>query len=188
MENSFVKCADDVQPCVSVVTKKTWRLVKIENEAPEKASQPVAHLLTSQKNKERRAARHRRSAWLFHASLSLSLLLIFIQFAMSERGGAVRRRGRGFGARGGFKRQHASEQEYQQDGEGASGAADEAPEIKALREKYGSSVSTVQAVFPEWDDESTLFALGEANGSVELAISRIAEGERAWNVSTCPCS
>lgn len=93
---------------------------------------------------------------------------------MAERG-APRRRHRGFGARGGFKRQHQAEG-------AAAGATEEdfeSPELKSLRQKHGEHVSTVLAVFPDWDDESVLFALSEAGGSVELAISRIAEGESA---------
>lgn len=89
---------------------------------------------------------------------------------MSERG--VRRRGRGFGARGGFRARPQSN--------AAAAPAEEleAPEVKSLRSKHGDDLSTVQAVFPDWDDESVLFALSEAGGSVELAISRMAEGGR----------
>lgn len=89
--------------------------------------------------------------------------------SMADRG--VRRRGRGFGARGGFKRTHNTHSEPEDDFEG--------PEIKQLREKHGESVSLVQAVFPDWDEVSVLYALAEAGGSVELAISRIVEGEKA---------
>lgn len=87
---------------------------------------------------------------------------------MADRG-TVRRRGRGFGARGGFKRQQQREDEVEEQ-------QNEAPEVKSLREKYGPSVESVQAVFPDWDEVSVLYALSEAHGSVELAISRIVEG------------
>ena len=52
----------------------------------------------------------------------------------------------------------------------------ESPEVAALRQKYGSELPLVQAVFPDWDEESILFALSEASGQAEVAITRIAEG------------
>lgn len=88
---------------------------------------------------------------------------------MADRG--VRRRGRGFGARGGFKRQQQREDEA-----GAPDLQNEAPEVTHLREKHGESVSPIQAMFPDWDEVSVLYALGDAGGSVELAISRILSG------------
>lgn len=54
---------------------------------------------------------------------------------------------------------------------------EETEEVAALRQKYGEELSLVSPLFPEWSSEDILIALGEANGSAELAIARIAEGE-----------
>lgn len=85
---------------------------------------------------------------------------------MAERG--VRRRGRGFGARGGFKRQQQTHDEPQSEFE--------SPELRQLREKHGDAVELVQAVFSDWDEPSVLYLLSETGGSVDTAINRIVEG------------
>jgi hypothetical protein len=54
--------------------------------------------------------------------------------------------------------------------------AEEAPEIAALRQKHSDALSSVKAIFPEWDDESLLMALSEASGQPEVVIGRIADG------------
>lgn len=84
-------------------------------------------------------------------------------------------RGRGRG-RGGYR--GSGRGGYGSNRAAASAAAgpQEAPEVAALRQKYGDELPLVQAVFPDWDDESILFALGEAAGQAEVAITRIAEG------------
>ena len=95
----------------------------------------------------------------------------------ASRGG----RGRG-GSRGGYRGAN---------GRGGSGAGShhrnvagagpqESPELAALRQKYGEELPLVQAVFPDWDEESILAALSEAAGQAEVAITRIAEGELSY--------
>lgn len=57
-------------------------------------------------------------------------------------------------------------------------APEESPEIKALKAKYGKDkLATLKEIYPAWSDDDLLMTLQEANGSVEIAVTRIAEGE-----------
>lgn len=53
---------------------------------------------------------------------------------------------------------------------------EETDEVRSLRSKYSSQLSTAKELFPDWTDEDILFALQEANGDVEVAIVRMSEG------------
>ncbi|KAG9005647.1 hypothetical protein FRB93_009573 [Tulasnella sp. JGI-2019a] len=55
----------------------------------------------------------------------------------------------------------------------------ESPEIKALRQKYGAKLTTLQEIYSTWSDEDLLTLLGEVNGNVDTAAERIAEGRVA---------
>lgn len=55
-------------------------------------------------------------------------------------------------------------------------AAEESPELKALREKYGGKLGGLKEMFPNWNDEDLLSVLAEVNGNVDTAAGRIAEG------------
>ncbi|KAG8909014.1 hypothetical protein FRB99_000117 [Tulasnella sp. 403] len=57
-----------------------------------------------------------------------------------------------------------------------SPVVEEAPELKALREKYGSKLQTLKEIYPDWDEESLLSVLGDSNGNVEAAATNISEG------------
>lgn len=53
---------------------------------------------------------------------------------------------------------------------------EEADEVKDLREKFGSKLSSVKEIIPTWSDEDILFALQEASGDVSVAVMAISEG------------
>ncbi|KAK4704479.1 hypothetical protein P7C70_g1734, partial [Phenoliferia sp. Uapishka_3] len=54
---------------------------------------------------------------------------------------------------------------------------DEADDIKDLREKYGSKLSTAKELFPDWTDEDLLSTIQEAAGDLDVAIVRITDGQ-----------
>ncbi|KAH8593388.1 hypothetical protein B0O99DRAFT_515557 [Bisporella sp. PMI_857] len=49
-------------------------------------------------------------------------------------------------------------------------------EVAQLKKKYGSKVSTIKEMFPDWTDEDVVFALQETNGDLETTVERITEG------------
>lgn len=95
--------------------------------------------------------------------------------ATASRGG----RGRG-GSRGGYRGGAGGRGGGSQHRNVAAAGPQESPELAALRQKYGEELPLVQAVFPDWDEESILAALSEAAGQAEVAITRIAEGELSY--------
>jgi len=54
----------------------------------------------------------------------------------------------------------------------------ESEELRALRRKYSDRLSTLKEMFPSWTDEDLLSVLNDVNGSLEIAVGRISEGER----------
>lgn len=52
-------------------------------------------------------------------------------------------------------------------------------EIGQLKKKYGSKVSTIKEMFPDWTDEDVVFALQETEGDLETTVERIADGARS---------
>lgn len=49
-------------------------------------------------------------------------------------------------------------------------------DLKKLKSKYSSQLSTLKELFTEWTDDDLLFTLQDADGDLELAIDRISEG------------
>ena len=49
--------------------------------------------------------------------------------------------------------------------------------LKKLKSKYASKISTLKELFEDWSDEDLLFALQDADGDMELTIERISAGE-----------
>ena len=49
-----------------------------------------------------------------------------------------------------------------------------------LKRQYGSNLSTMKEMFPDWTDEDLVFALQETNGDLESTIDRISEGMPAF--------
>ena len=56
----------------------------------------------------------------------------------------------------------------------------ESNEFRALRQKYVEKLTTIKEMFPAWSGEDILSLLGkvnEVNGSLEVAVMHISEGE-----------
>lgn len=53
----------------------------------------------------------------------------------------------------------------------------EQSDLKKLKSKYASQLSTLRELFADWSDEDLLFALQEVDGDLDLAIDRISEGK-----------
>ena len=56
-------------------------------------------------------------------------------------------------------------------------SVNESDEFRALRRKYAEKLTTIKEMFPTWSDEDILSLLSELNGSLEVAVTRISEGE-----------
>jgi hypothetical protein len=90
-------------------------------------------------------------------------------------------RGRGSfrGGRGGFRggrggsKPHKSED---QENVPPSSVAEQG-EIGELKKQYGSKVSTLRELFPDWSDEDLVYALKETEGDLESAIDRMSSGQ-----------
>jgi hypothetical protein len=50
-------------------------------------------------------------------------------------------------------------------------------EVGQLKKQYGSKVSTIKEMFPDWTDEDVVFALKETDGDLESTVDRITDGE-----------
>ncbi|KAI9245850.1 hypothetical protein BDA99DRAFT_576765 [Phascolomyces articulosus] len=51
-----------------------------------------------------------------------------------------------------------------------------ASDLKKLKSKYSSQLSTLKELFTDWTDDDLLFAIQEADGDLEVAVDRISEG------------
>jgi hypothetical protein len=104
---------------------------------------------------------------------------------MSEaqsRPSVPRGRGSSRGGRGGFSsrggrggRGHATNGDKPDTATSAS-IGDEG-EVGQLKKKYGSKVSTIKEMFPDWTDEDVVFALQETDGDLETTVDRITDGK-----------
>lgn len=54
--------------------------------------------------------------------------------------------------------------------------ADADDEIAKSKKKYKTEIATIKEMFPNWSDEDIVFALQEANGSIQTTVERISEG------------
>jgi hypothetical protein len=84
--------------------------------------------------------------------------------ARGGRGGFSSRGGRG-GARG-----HAS------NGDHATPPIEDEGEVGQLKRQYGSKVTTIKEMYPDWTDEDVVFALQETDGDLETTVDRITDG------------
>ncbi|KAI9492727.1 hypothetical protein BDB00DRAFT_883374 [Zychaea mexicana] len=57
-----------------------------------------------------------------------------------------------------------------------TGGSSEPSDLKKLKSKYSSQLSTLRELFTEWTDDDLLFAIQEADGDLEVAVDRISEG------------
>jgi hypothetical protein len=49
-------------------------------------------------------------------------------------------------------------------------------ESRKLKAQHGQALSALQELFPTWTEEDLLAVIGDVNGDLEAAVSRIAEG------------
>ncbi|KAG9242614.1 hypothetical protein BJ878DRAFT_160102 [Calycina marina] len=49
-------------------------------------------------------------------------------------------------------------------------------QVTQLKKKYGSKVSTIKEMFPDWTDEDVVFALQETDGDLTTTVERISDG------------
>ena len=90
-----------------------------------------------------------------------------------SRGRGSFRGGRGGfrGGRGGSKPHKSEDQENI-----LPSSPPEQGEIGELKKQYGSKVSTLRELFPDWSDEDLVYALKETEGDLESAIDRMSSG------------
>lgn len=94
--------------------------------------------------------------------------------ATRGRGSSSRGRG-GFSSRGGRGGRHATNGDKIGDSSHAPSNEDEG-EIGQLKKQYGSKVSTIKELFPDWTDEDVVYALQETDGDLETTVERISDG------------
>jgi hypothetical protein len=101
---------------------------------------------------------------------------------VQSRPAAPRGRGSARGGRGGFSsrgarggRGHATNGD-KKDHTAATSIEDEG-EVGQLKKQYGSKVTTIKEMFPDWTDEDVVFALQETDGDLETTVDRITDGK-----------
>lgn len=105
---------------------------------------------------------------------------------VQARPAAARGRGSGRGGRGGFtsrggrnaSRSAATNGDPKHDFESnALPTLEDQGEIGDLNKTFGSKVSLIKEVFPDWSEVDILYALKETDGDETTTIERIADGE-----------
>lgn len=61
-------------------------------------------------------------------------------------------------------------------------ALEDEGEMGQLKQKFGSKVGLIKEMFPTWSDIDILYALQEADGDENLAVTRIADGMSPPNI------
>jgi len=91
------------------------------------------------------------------------------------RGPARGGRGGGFTSRGGSRvaSKAPNGDSLQHDTEAA---LEDEGEIGQLKQQFGSKIGLIKEMFPTWSDIDILYALQEADGDENLAVTRIADG------------
>ncbi|CZS90414.1 hypothetical protein WAI453_004186 [Rhynchosporium graminicola] len=100
---------------------------------------------------------------------------------VQSRPAAPRGRGSARGGRGGFSsrggrggiRGHATNGDKT---DSTAAPIEDNGEVGQLKRKYGSKVTTIQEMFPDWTDEDVVFALQETDGDLETTVDRITDG------------
>lgn len=94
--------------------------------------------------------------------------------ASRGRGPARGGRGGGFTSRGGSRvANKAPNGDSHQD---SDSTLEDEGEIGQLKQKFGSKIVLIKEMFPTWSDIDILYALQEADGDENLAVTRIADG------------
>lgn len=100
---------------------------------------------------------------------------------VQSRPAAPRGRGAARGGRGGFSsrggrggRGHATNGDKAETIPTTS--IDDEGEVGQLKKQYGSKVTMIKEMFPDWTDEDIVFALQETDGDLETTVERITDG------------
>lgn len=96
-------------------------------------------------------------------------------------------RGRGSyrGGRGGFRGGRPGNKSHKSDDqENIPPPVEEQGEIGELKKQFGSDLSTLRELFPEWSDEDLVYALKETDGDLESAIDRMSSGQYLKRIET----
>lgn len=101
---------------------------------------------------------------------------------VQSRPSAPRGRGSARGGRGGYSsrggrggRSHATNGDKAE--HTAATSIEDAGEVGQLKKQYGSKVTTIKEMFPDWTDEDIVFALQETDGDLETTVGRITDGK-----------
>lgn len=96
----------------------------------------------------------------------------------ASRGRSSARGGRaGFASRGGRGgRGHATNGDKAENDTPAS--IEESQELIDMKKQYGSKVSTIKEMFPDWTDEDVVYALQENDGALDVTMEGILNGKR----------
>jgi len=107
---------------------------------------------------------------------------------VQSRPAAPRGRGSARGGRGGFSRGGRGGRSHTTNGEktDTSASIEDEGEVGQLKKQYGSKVTTIKEMFPEWTDEDVVFALQETNGDLETAVDRITDGKSKSSITITP--
>ena len=99
---------------------------------------------------------------------------------VQSRPAASRGRGSARGGRGGFSsrggrggRTHTANGDKP---DTAAASIEDDGEVGQLKKQYGSRVTTIKEMFPDWTDEDVVFALQETNGDLEATVDGITDG------------
>lgn len=105
---------------------------------------------------------------------------------VQSRPAPSRGRGSGRGGRGGgtttrastrpSNRSTATNGDSKHDADSSLPTLDDEGDVGELKQKYGSKVGMIKEMFSDWSDIDILYALQEADGDENLAVTRIADG------------
>lgn len=99
---------------------------------------------------------------------------------VQSRPAAPRGRGSSRGGRGGYSaRGGRGGRAHTTNGDHATShpSIEDESEVGQLKKLYGSKVSTIKEMFPDWTDEDIVFALQETDGDLETTVERITDGK-----------
>ncbi|KAH8886925.1 hypothetical protein GQ53DRAFT_329511 [Thozetella sp. PMI_491] len=95
------------------------------------------------------------------------------------RGAGRGGRGGGYSTRGGARsgtRNSATNGDSTHDAESALPSLDDGGDVGQLKKQYGTKVSLIKEMFPDWSEVDILYALQETDGDESVAVTRIADG------------
>ena len=109
---------------------------------------------------------------------------------VQSRPAAPRGRGSARGGRGGFStRGRGGARGHAANGDKTDftpASIEDEGEVGQLKKKYGSKVTIIKEMFPDWTDEDVVFALQETDGDLETTVDRITDGMALSKLATLP--